>query len=141
MNSQHKKPSFESFAIGSLIFIFTFIFGIGCMAWQSADKSANESNAVHFISSFRNLQNEYAAQHQGQFAEIISEFGGNDYTFTVKMNESNGTNPAFYSINADPKTLYGFIPMGTRHFYYDSTLGSIKATEENRQATANDPSI
>lgn len=53
----------------------------------------------------------------------------------------NGTKPAFYSINADPQNYLWFFKSETRHFYFDSTIVTTHATEENRQAKAEDPTI
>jgi hypothetical protein len=65
----------------------------------------------------------------------------NGYIFTLKVTEPSGTNPAFYSLNVDPQVSSGIQATGNRRFYFDSTLGAVKTTEEERPATANDPSM
>jgi hypothetical protein len=59
----------------------------------------------------------------------------------MKFKEPNGIKPAFYSINADPQVAESLFATGTSHFYSDSTLATIKSTDENRPAKANDPTI
>jgi hypothetical protein len=59
----------------------------------------------------------------------------------MKVEPPSKTKLPFYSINVDPKVSEGFSINVTLHFYYDSTLGSIKWTDENRPAKANGYSI
>ena len=42
---------------------------------------------------------------------------------------------------ADPQVAEGVSSTGTRHYYTDSNLSTIKGTDENRPAKADDPSI
>ena len=65
----------------------------------------------------------------------------NGYTFTMTVEPASATKPGFYSIVADPQVADGVTATGTRHYYTDSSLSSIKATDENRPAKADDPSI
>ena len=60
---------------------------------------------------------------------------------TLTLEEASSARPAFYKVNADPQVAEGITATGNRHFYTDSSLGTIKATSENRPATAEDPSI
>lgn len=139
-----------------VIAIIALLIGVGVPAWQSMVQSGNETTAVQSLSTIRTLQAQYASKHKGVFApnfdELIKsvklddDFKGerpvvNGYTFTMKVQESSPTQPSFYSINADPQVAEGLQATGTRHFYFDSTLGAIKSTEENRPAKAEDPSI
>jgi hypothetical protein len=59
----------------------------------------------------------------------------------MKVEEPSGSKPSFYSVNVDPQVGEGIQATGNRHFYYDSSLGGTKATDENRPAKADDPSI
>lgn len=139
-----------------VIAIIALLIGVGVPAWQSMVRSGNETTTVQSISTIRTLQAQYASKHKGSFAanfdELIKsvgldeEFKGerpvvNGYIYSMKVQESSGTQPAFYSITADPQVSEGLQATGTRHFYFDSTLGAIKSTEENRPAKADDPSI
>ena len=59
----------------------------------------------------------------------------------MTVEEPSDARPGFYSINADPQVAEGVTATGTRHFYTDSAISTIKATDENRPAKADDPSI
>ena len=65
----------------------------------------------------------------------------NGYIFTLTIEPGSTSKPPFYSIVADPQVGEGMTATGTRHYYTDSSLSSIKATDENRPAKADDPSI
>lgn len=139
-----------------VIAIIALLIGVGVPAWQSMVRSGNETTTVQSIDLVRKLQVQYAAKHKGNFApsfdELINSVGLDDdfkgekplingYIYTMKVQESSGSQPAFYTINADPQVAEGLQSTGTRHFYFDSTLGAMKSTEENRPAKADDPSI
>ncbi len=157
MKSQrNNKINSTTIGLGLLIFISALIIFIVVPAWQSMSRNGNESNAAHLISSIQKMQNKYASTHQGRFAPNFDELIKfrdldeglrgekpivNGYVFEMKVEESDGTKPAFYSINADPQVAEGLFSTGTSHFYFDSTLRVIKSTEESRQAKADDPSI
>ena len=139
-----------------VIAIIALLIGVGVPAWQSMVQSGNETAAVQSIDLIRKLQTQYAAKNKGDFAPTFDEliksvrleddFAGenpvvNGYVYTLKVQESSGSQPSFYSINADPQVAEGLQATGSRHFYFDSTLGAIKSTEENRPAKVDDPSI
>ncbi len=139
-----------------VIAIIALLIGVGVPAWQSMVQSGNETTAVQTLSTIRTLQAQYASKNRGNFAANFDEliksvklddkFKGekplvNGYTFTMKVQEASGNQPAFYSINADPQVAEGLQATGSRHFYFDSTLGTIKSTEENRPAKVDDPSV
>jgi hypothetical protein len=120
------------------------------------ERSGNEAAAAQTIQSMRSLQTRYAQKHQGRFAKNFDELiktgaldekfaGGkpvvNGYVFEMIFVEPTGLNPAFYSINADPQDSESFFKKGIRHFYFDSRLGTVKITDENRRANANDASF
>ena len=103
----------------------------------------------------RTFQAQYASRNRGKFAKfddlvrvagLDDKFAGerpvvNGYVYTLTVEDPSESKPAFYSIAADPQVGEGVTATGTRHFYTDSTLGTIKATDENRAAKADDPSI
>ena len=139
-----------------VIAIIALLIGVGVPAWQSMVRSGNESAAASSIQTIKTLQAQYASKHQGKFApnfdeliksvQLDEKFAGqtpvvNGYTFTMKVEEPSQSKPSFYSINADPQVSEGVTATGTRHFYFDSTLGVTKQTEENRPAKADDPSM
>ena len=139
-----------------VIAIIALLIGVGVPAWQSMVRSGNESAAASSIQTIKTLQAQYASKHQGKFApnfdeliksvQLDAKFTGqnpvvNGYVFTMKVEEPSATKPSFYSVNADPQVSEGVTATGTRHFYFDSTLGATKQTEENRPAKADDPSM
>lgn len=139
-----------------VIAIIALLIGVGVPAWQAMVRRGNETTAAQTLQTIKTLQTTYASKHQGKFAATFDEliksvqldekFAGqnpvvNGYIFTMKVEEPSATKPAFYSINADPQVSDGIAATGTAHYYFDSTLGTTKATEENRPAKADDPSI
>jgi prepilin-type N-terminal cleavage/methylation domain-containing protein len=138
-----------------VIAIIGLLIGVGSYAWQSMMKSGNETAAAQTVDKIRTFQNQYAGKNRGKFAtfdQLISavgldeRFAGerpvvNGYIYTLTITDPSGTKPGSYSVNADPQVGEGISATGGRHFYTDSNLGTIKATDENRPAKADDPSI
>lgn len=115
----------------------------------------NEIFAIRSIVKIRELQKKYASKHSDKFAqnfdELVNEydlnkdFGGektiiNGYVFEMKVIEPTGENPAFFSIKANPNISERIKATGIRSFYFDSTLGTIKYSEQG-EANAQSPSI
>ncbi len=134
-----------------VIAIIALLIGVGIPAYQNMVNNGNETSAAASINSIKSLQISYASKHQGKFAPNFDEliksvklderFAGeapviNGYVFKMSVQESSGSKPSFYSVNADPQE-----GSGTRHFYFDSTLGTTRSTEEDRPAKADDPTI
>lgn len=145
------QKGFNLIELMIVIAIIALLIAIGIPAYQAMVRNGNEVSAISSIQNIKTLQVGYAGKHQGKFAPNFDEliksvqlderFAGeapvvNGYIFKMTAQESSGSKPSSYSINADPQT-----GSGTRHFYFDSTLGTTKATEEDRPATATDPSI
>ncbi|MCS6874942.1 MAG: prepilin-type N-terminal cleavage/methylation domain-containing protein [Pyrinomonadaceae bacterium] len=140
-----------------VIAVIALIIGIGIPTWQAMVRNGNETTAIQTLNTLRTCQMGYAARHQGRFAPSFAElvktgciegdkFSSetpviNGYIFTMKVEQPSGTRPAFFSINADPQVAEGTLATGTRRFYIDSSVGTVKVTEENRPAKADDPSI
>jgi hypothetical protein len=104
------------------------------------------------MSTIRIRQTKYAAKHRGRFAPSFEELietedlGGyltdrylivGGYVFEMKVSEPPAHKPGFYSISADPIEA----PGASAHFYFDSNLRTVRTTDENRPARADDPSI
>ena len=139
-----------------VIAIIALLIGVGIPAWGAMVRSGNETATIQALTSIRQMQTQYASTHKGKFAanfdELIKavslddDFKGenpvvNGYVYKMSVQEQSQSQPAFFSINADPQVADGLQATGTRHFYFDSTLGTIKSTEENRPAKEDDPSI
>ena len=138
-----------------VIAIIGLLIGVGTIAWTAVIKSGNETAAAQSVDNIRRLQAQYASRTRGNFAsfdELIAKvslderFKGeqpvlNGYIFTMVVNPASASQPAFYSVTAEPQVPEGVTATGTRHFYTDSTLSTIKGTDENRPAKADDPSI
>jgi prepilin-type N-terminal cleavage/methylation domain-containing protein len=138
-----------------VIAIIGLLIGVGSYAWGAMIKSGNESAAAQTMNQIRTFQTQYAAKNRGRFAnfdELIRSVGmderftgerpvSNGYVFSMTVEEPSGSKPAFFSVIADPQVAEGVGATGTRHFYTDSNIGTIKATEENRPAKADDPAI
>jgi prepilin-type N-terminal cleavage/methylation domain-containing protein len=138
-----------------VIAIIGLLIGVGAIAWGAMIRSGNETSAAQTIDRMRTYQAQYASRNRGKFAKfddlirvsgLDEKFAGerpvvNGYIFTMTVEEPTESKPAFYSINADPQVSEGVTATGTRHFYTDSSLGTIKGTDENRPAKLDDPSI
>ena len=150
------QQGFNLIELMIVIAIIALLIGVGVPAWQSMVRNGNETTAVQSVNTIRTLQGQYASKHRGNFApnfdeliksvQLDEKFRGespvvNGYIYKLTVQESSGTQPAFYSVVADPQVSEGVTATGNRHFYFDSTLGTIKSTEENRPAKADDPSI
>lgn len=145
------QAGFNLIELMIVIAIIALLIGVGIPAYRSMVNNGNETSAAQSINTIKTLQIGYAAKHQGKFAPSFDEliksaqlderFAGenpvvNGYVFTLNVQEPSGSKPAFYSINADPQE-----GSGSRHFYFDSTLGTTKSTEEDRPAKADDPTL
>jgi len=138
-----------------VIAIIGLLIGVGSIAWQAVIRSGNETTAAQQIDNIRKFQAQYASRNKGNFAtfdELITKvslddkFKGerpvvNGYIFTMTVVPASASVPSSYSITADPQVAEGISATGTRHYYTDSSLSTIKGTDENRPAKADDPSI
>ena len=138
-----------------VIAIIGLLIGVGTIAWQAVIRSGNDTAAAQSVDNIRKFQAQYASRNKGSFAtfdELIAKvsldekFKGespvvNGYIFTMIVEPASATKPGFYSITADPQVADGVTATGTRHYYTDSSLSTIKGTDENRPAKADDPSI
>lgn len=138
-----------------VIAIIALLIGVGVPAWQSMVRSGNETTTIQSMTTIRTLQSQYASKHSGKFApnfdeliksvQLDEKFKGespvvNGYIYTMTVQESSGSQPALFSIKANPQVSEGIQATGTRFFYFDSTLGAIKYSEEG-EANAQSPSV
>ena len=150
------QQGFNLIELMIVIAIIALLIGVGVPAWQAMVRNGNETTAAQSLQTIKTLQAGYSSKHNGNFAPNFDELIKsasldekfktenpvvNGYIFTMKVEEKSTTKPSFYSINADPQVSEGIQATGNRHFYFDSSLSTTKATEENRPAKAEDPSI
>ena len=138
-----------------VIAIIGLLIGVGSYGWGVMVRAGNENAAQQSLAQIRTMQVQYAGKHQGKFAtfdeliqagQLDERYAGenpmiNGYIYTMKVDPPSSTQPAKFSVNADPQVSEGVSRTGDRHFYTDSALGTIKYTDENRQAKAEDPAI
>lgn len=132
-----------------VIAIIGLLIAVGTIGWQAANRAGNETAAQQTIDQIRKFQAQYAGRNRGNFgtfddliqkAGLDEKFAGekpvvSGYVYTMTIVQSSASAPASYAVNADPQVS------GSRHFYTDSNLSTIKATDEDRPAKADDPSI
>ncbi len=138
-----------------VIAIIGLLIGVGSIAWQAVIRSGNETTAAQMVDNIRKFQAQYATRNRGSFGtfdELIAKvsldekFAGerpvvNGYIFSMTVVPSSPSAPSSYTITADPQVSEGMSSTGTRHFYTDSSLSSIKTTDENRPAKPDDPAL
>ncbi len=134
-----------------VIAIIGLLIGVGSIAWQAVIRSGNETTAAQMVDNIRKFQAQYATRNRGSFGtfdQLIASVGlderfagerpvVNGYIFSMTVVPLSPSTPSKYSIAADPQEE----STGTRHFYTDSSLSSIKVTEESRGAKEDDPSL
>ncbi len=138
-----------------VIAIIGLLIGVGTIAWTSVIKAGNETAAAQSVDNIRKFEAQYASRNHGSFAtfdELIAKvsldekYKGerpvvNGYIFTLTVVPASASTPSSYSITADPQVAEGVTATGTRHYYTDSALSTIKATDENRPSKVDDPAI
>ncbi len=134
-----------------VIAIIGLLIGVGSIAWSSMIKAGNETAAAQMLDRIRTYQASYASRNRGKFASfddlikvagLDEKFAGenpvvNGYKFTMTLEETSATAPAKYTIVAEPQVPTGVTATGNRYFYTDSSIGTIKASD---QGPANDKS-
>ena len=138
-----------------VIAIIGLLIGVGSIAWGAMIRSGNETSAATLLDRMRTYQAQYASKSKGRFASfdqliqqgvLDSQFAGdapvvNGYIFTMEITEPSTSTPASYKIWADPQVPTGITATGSRNFFTSSAVGTIKATDQGRKATEEDPSI
>lgn len=154
-NRAHSQNGFNLIELMIVIAIIGLLIGVGAIAWGAMIRSGNETAATQTLDRIRTYQAQFASRNRGKFGKfddlvrvsgLDEKFAGerpvvNGYIYTLTIEDASESKPASYSVNADPQVGEGVTATGTRHFYTDSSLGTIKGTDENRPAKADDPSI
>jgi prepilin-type N-terminal cleavage/methylation domain-containing protein len=137
-----------------VIAIIGILIGVGIPAWKLMIRRGNETAAMRTIDTIRQVQADYQFGHRGDygtFDELIkdgaldSRFTGDapvvsGYIFTMKVTKKAPTQPASFSVNADPQAAEGYAATGHRHFYFDPGLSTTRENPD-QPATATDPPI
>jgi prepilin-type N-terminal cleavage/methylation domain-containing protein len=154
--NRKNERGFNLIELMIVIAIIALLIGVGVPAWGSMVRSGNETTAVQSLQTIRTLQSQYSSKHQGKFAKNFDEliksvslderFKGdtpvvNGYVFKVTANEGSASGGNFFSVTAEPQAKDGLSATGTRAFYFDSTLSTIRYTENGEPAVATSPSI
>jgi prepilin-type N-terminal cleavage/methylation domain-containing protein len=156
--SKNKKNErgFNLIELMIVIAIIALLIGVGVPAWQSMVRSGNETTAAQTLRTIGTLQAQYASKHQGKFAKNFDELiksvslddrykgdspAVNGYVFKLTANEGSASGGNFYSVTAEPQAKDGLSSTGTRNFYFDSNLSTIRFTENGEPAVATSPSI
>lgn len=150
------QSGFNLIELMIVIAIIALLVAVGIPSWQAMVRAGNETSAAQTIQTIRTCQASFSGKNRGKFADFATlvqsgcldgdKFNSEQpviagYIFSQKVEEPSGTKPAYFSVNADPQVSDGISRTGDRHFFFDSTLGAVKVTDENRPAKADDPSM
>lgn len=138
-----------------VIAIIGILIAVGVTSWKAATRAANEAAAVKTLRSIAEQQMLYFNAHQrsafGTFDDMIKEnlldsrFAGgtpvvDGYVYTMKVIPRSTSQPAGYSVNADPQVTEGVGATGKNHFYMDSDSNTIRVNT-TQPAVVTDPPI
>jgi len=131
-----------------VIAIIGILVGVGVFGWKKAIQRGNETAAAKTLQTVRETQADYYLGHRGEYGtfEQLLKDGSLDerftgdapliqgYIFTMKVKPRTPSEPAGYSVNADPQGGVG------NHYYIDPNISTIRVNPA-QPATATDPPI
>lgn len=138
-----------------VIAIMGILMAVGVTAWRVAVRAANEAAAITSLRSIAERQMLYYNLHRrttfATFQEmrrdnlLDNRYDGTTpvvegYIFTLRVIPRSTSQPASYSLNADPQVSEGISATGKNHYYLDSDTNTIHVND-SQPATASDPAI
>ena len=160
MAAQKPSSSWLSFRLSIITLAFAAVLmatacGSDVQKATVGSKSAvNETAAIGALRTIATAQTTYSVSHEGDygtFEELVSagqldaRFSGSQpvvggYVLTMKVSpkDSGASQPASYTVNADPQQNVAEPSTGNRHFYADSS-GMIRVNAKQSAAASDSP--
>src|SRR6185295_19592744 len=157
-NDKNRRTCEQGFSLIELMIVIAIIgilIAVGVTGWKAAVKQANEAAAVKTLRTISEQEMLYYNGHNrstfGTFDQMLKDgmldtrFAGTTpvvegYVFTLKVIPKSTTQPASYTINADPQQSEGVGATGKNHFYTDSNASTIHVNSD-QSASVSDPPI
>ena len=153
-----RKSNQRGFSLIELMIVIAIIgilIAVGVTGWKAAVRATNEAAAIKTLRSIAEQQMLYYNAHQrstfGTFDEMLKEnlldtrFAGttpvvDGYVYQMKVIPKSTSQPASYTINADPQVSEGVGATGKNHYYLDADANTIHVNP-TQPATISDPPI
>ncbi len=137
-----------------VVAIIGILVGIVVPTWQSGVRKGNEASAIKTLQAIAAEEAKYSIDNRGEYgtfdqllkAGYLDERFGEDspvvsgYIFNLKVTPKAPNRPPTYSVNADPQQPEGVGATGTRFFYIDPNVSTIRVNKEG-PASRTDPPL